>query len=307
VHTEIEEMKNQTTKEEKELKKSVNPCKTGKVKKVLSVMVVILVIATLLNGCKPTGSKDSIETLTLTGSTTVLPIAQNAAEAFMDIHPNARISVRGNGSGVGISALIDGTTDIANASRPIKTNEMEQAHEKKVNPVETVIAIDGIAIIVHSSNSIKGISLEQLKAIYTGEISDWQELGGKSGPIVVVSRDVSSGTFEIFKKLVLGGEKTREDALMLASNSAVTTAVANTPGAIGYIGLGYLTKDVTALEVNGVCPSKETITAGEYKLARSLYMYTNGAPEGIEKEFIDFILSPQGQKIVEEQGFVSIK
>ncbi len=307
MHTEIEEIKNQTTKEEKELKKSANPYKIGKVKKVLSVMVIILVIATLLNGCKPAGSKDSIETLTLTGSTTVLPIAQKAAEAFMDINPNARISVRGGGSGVGISALIDDTTDIANASRPIKTKEIEQAHGKEVNPVETVIAIDGIAIIVHSSNSIKGISLKQIKAIYTGEISDWQELGEKSRPIVIISRDVSSGTFEVFKKLVLGGEKTREDALMLASNSAVTTAVTNTPGAIGYIGLGYLTKDVTALEINGIYPSKETIIAGEYKLTRSLYMYTNGDPEGIGKEFIDFILSPQGQKIVEEQGFVSIK
>lgn len=300
-------MKSQTTKEEKELKKSVNPWKTGKVKKVLSVMVLILVITTLLNGCKPAGSKDSIKTLTLTGSTTVLPIAQKTAETFMDINPNARISVRGGGSGVGISALIDGTTNIANASRPIKTEEIEQAHGKEVNPVETVIAMDGIAIIVHSSNSIKGISLEQIKAIYTGAISDWQELGEKSGSIVVVSRDVSSGTFETFKKLVLGGEKTRADALMLASNSAVATTVANTPGAIGYIGLGYLAEGITALEVNGVYPSKETITAGEYKLTRSLYMYTNGDPEGVEKEFIDFILSPQGQKIVEEQGFVSIK
>ncbi len=289
------------------MKKSASHSKAGRVKKVLGVVAVIFVIAALLSGCKPTEAKKNIESLTLTGSTTVLPIVQKAAETFMDINPNARISVRGGGSGVGISALIDGTTDIANASRAIKAEEIEQAHGKGVSPVETAIAMDGIAIIVHSSNSIKGISLEQIKAIYTGEISDWQEIGGKSGPIIIVSRDVSSGTFDTFKKLVLSGEKTRADALMLASNNAVTTTVANTPGAIGYVGLGYLIGDVAALEVNGVYPSQKTIIDGEYKLARYLYMYTNGDPQGVGKEFIDFILSPQGQKIVEEQGFIPIR
>ena len=247
------------------------------------------------------------KTLTLTGSTTVLPIAQLCAEKFMEQHPDVDISVRGGGSGVGIAALIDGTCDIAMASRPMKTKELKSARSKGINPVATVIARDGIAIIVHPSNPLSEITMAQLRDIYTGKISNWKDVGGKSGRIVVISRDVASGTFEVFKKLVLKGAKTRADALMLASNKAVATTVEKTPGAIGYVGLGYVSSKVKALTVDGVKPTKKAVASGEYKLSRPLYFYTDGKPKGLAKEFIDFVLSPEGQKIVEEAGFVPVK
>jgi len=246
-------------------------------------------------------------TLVLTGSTTVLPIAQLCAEKFMDQHPDVNISVRGGGSGVGIAALIDGTCDIAMASRPMKTKELKSARGKGINPLATVIAKDGIAIIVHPSNPLSEITLAQLKDIYTGKISNWKDVGGKPGKIVVISRDVASGTFEVFKKIVLKGAKTRADALMLASNKAVATTVEKTPGAIGYVGLGYISSKVKALAVDGVEPTKETVVSGKYKLARPLYLYTYGKPTGLAKEFIDFVLSPEGQKIVDKIGFVPVK
>ena len=267
----------------------------------------ILLITTQAFAFQWPWAKKKTNTLTITGSTTVLPIAQKVAETFMDIHPKVNISVRGGGSGVGIAALIDGTCDIADASRPMKTKELKTAREKGINPVETVIAKDGIAIVVHPDNPIKELSLEQLKKIYTGKISNWRDVGGESGAIVVVSRDVASGTFEVFKKLVLKGDKNRDDALMLASNKAVATTVSQTPGSIGYIGLGYLSADVKALIIDNVLPSNKTVVSGEYKLARPLFMYTNGEPKGLVKKLIDFILSPQGQNIVSDIGFVPIK
>lgn len=255
----------------------------------------------------PSLARKKKNTLTLTGSTTVLPIAQMVAEVFMELHPEVNVSVRGGGSGVGIAALIDQTADIANASRPIKTKEIVICRSKGIDPVGNIIAKDGIAIIVHPSNPIKELSIAQLKAIYSGEISKWSEVGGPAKPIVVISRDVASGTFEVFKKLVLEGGKTREDALMLASNKAVATTVKNTPYGIGYVGLGYLSSDVKALNIEGVIPTHKTVASGEYKIARPLFMYTNGKPKGLAKEFIDFILSEEGQKIVEEVGFVPVK
>ena len=244
--------------------------------------------------------------LTLQGSTTVLPIAQASAEAYMEKHPDADIMVRGGGSGTGIAALIDGATDIANSSRPMKTKEMKQAREKGVNPVGTVIALDGIAVIVHRSNPINEISLEDLKKIYTGNTSNWSSLGAK-GKIVVVSRDAASGTFEVFNEKVLTGAKLTESALMQASNLEIARTVEQTPGGIGYVGLGYISDKVKVLKVNGVTPSEQTVRNGSYPLARPLYMYTNGAPKGLAKSFIDFILSNEGQKIVRDNGFVPVK
>jgi len=244
--------------------------------------------------------------LTLQGSTTILPIAQAAAEAYMEKHPDADIMVRGGGSGTGIAALIDGATDIANSSRPMKTKEMKQAREKGVNPVGTVIALDGIAVIVHKSNPINDITIDDLKKIYTGKMTNWSNLGGK-GKIVVVSRDAASGTFEVFNEKVLTGAKLTESALMQASNLEVARTVEQTPGGIGYVGLGYISDKVKVLKVNGVTPSEQTVRNGSYPLARPLYMYTNGAPKGLAKSFIDFILSNEGQKIVRDNGFVPVK
>lgn len=247
------------------------------------------------------------ERITVKGSTTVLPIAQIAAEVYMDRNADVNISIQGGGSGVGIAALVDGTTDIANASRKIKPKEIKRAAEKGVQVHETVVAMDGMAVILHPSNKVSELTREQIKAIYTGKVSNWKELGGMDKKIVVISRDSSSGTFEAFEKLALNKERVRPDALTTASNQGVGQTVSQTPGAIGYIGLGYLTGKVKPIPVDGVECSKATIVDGSYPLARPLHMYTPGEPQGRVKDFLDFILSAEGQKLVEEQGFVGLK
>jgi len=247
------------------------------------------------------------ETVTIKGSTTVLPIAQAAAEAFMEENPGESISVQGGGSGVGIASLIDGTCDIADASRPIKDEELDKAISRGIDPQADVIAMDGIAVIVHPSNSIEAFTKKEIRAIYTGRVSDWSQVGGSSGKIVVISRDSASGTFEAFNELALDKAKVRPDALLQASNQAVATTVAKTPGAIGYVGLGYVSDRVKAVTVDGIIPSKETILSGEYALSRPLFMYTNGKPKGAVKKFIDFVLSDKGQLLVEENGYVALK
>ncbi|MDD3539544.1 MAG: phosphate ABC transporter substrate-binding protein [Atribacterota bacterium] len=249
----------------------------------------------------------SEQVIVVKGSTTVLPIAQPCAEVFMDQNPDIDISIQGGGSGVGITSLIDGTCDIGNSSRPVKEEEVAKAKEKGVELFANIIAKDAIAVIVHTSNKIDGLTLEQIKAIFTGEISNWSPVGGEDQVIVVVSRDSASGTFEAFNELALHKEKLRPDALMQASNAAVATTVANTPGAIGYVGLGYVTSQVKAIKVNDIIPSKETVNDNSYPLARPLFMYTNGEPDGIVKDFIDFVLSAEGQKLVEENGFIRVK
>jgi phosphate transport system substrate-binding protein len=237
----------------------------------------------------------------------VLPIAQMTAEVFMEQHPDVKISVQGGGSGIGIAAIIDGTCDIGDASRSMKEQELSNAVSKGVNPKANFVAMDGIAVIVHPSNKVVGLSKQQLKDIYIGKISDWSAVGGESQKIVVVSRDSASGTFESFGEMALDKEKVRPDALMQASNQAIASTVAKTPGAIGYVGLGYLSSQVKAVTFDGVTPSNATVLSNKYKLGRPLFMYTNGSPQGAVKDFLDFVLSAEGQKLVEEAGFVSLK
>jgi len=245
--------------------------------------------------------------ITCTGSTTVLPLAQATAEAFMDAHPEINISIRGGGSGVGVAALQNGTTDICNSSRPLKSKEISAAKAKGINPVAYVIANDAISIIVHKDNPLKEITIQQLKDIYTGKIKNWKELGGPNLSIVVISRDVASGTFEVFSEKVLAGAKVIGSAQLLASNNAVISAVNNTPGAIGYVGLGYVNDSAKLLSVNKITPFPKTVKNGIYPLSRKLYMYTNGKAQGVVANYIGFIQSDIGQKIVEEQGFINIK
>ncbi|MCD6280573.1 MAG: phosphate ABC transporter substrate-binding protein [Deltaproteobacteria bacterium] len=246
-------------------------------------------------------------TITIKGSTTVLPIAQATAEVFMDRHPEVNISVQGGGSGFGIASLIDGSTDIADASRPMKEKEIIKARSKGVYPHEIIVAKDGIAIIVHPSNPVDNLTSDQILDIYSGKISDWSSLGGKNMKIVVVSRDTSSGTYEAFEELALKGERVRPDALTTASNQQVAMTVANTPGAIGYIGLGYLSSRLKAVKVNGIPCTADTVISGKYPLSRPLFMYTNGKPKGIIKDYIGFVLSEEGQRLVREQGYVGIR
>lgn len=276
--------------------------------KVYSLKTVCFAVAIFLFTCATSVPVFAAGTdITIKGSTTVLPIAQVAAEEFMEANPDINISVQGGGSGVGIASLLEGTTDIADASRKIKSKELDKAKAAGINPYENIVAMDGIAVVVHPSNAIKELSKDQIKAIYTGKISDWSELGVKGGKIIVISRDSSSGTFETFENLALDKDKVRPDALTTASNQAVAQTVAQTPGAIGYIGIGYLSGKVKDITVDGVKCTKENVVKGRYPLSRPLFMYTNGAPAGNVKKFLDFIFSDRGQTIVEEEGFVGLK
>jgi len=245
--------------------------------------------------------------ITMAGSTTVLPISQKTAEVFMDKNPGISITVRGGGSGVGVASIIDSTVDIGQSSRPVKDKEIKTALEKGVNIKANVVALDGIAVIVHPSNKVSALTKQQVKDIYTGKISNWSQLGGSNAKIVVTSRDSSSGTFEAFNSMALDKSRVRPDALMQASNQAVATTVAQTPGAIGYIGMGYLSGSVKGVSFEGVKPSKATVLSQEYKLARPLFMYTNGEPKGAVKKYLDFVTGVEGQKLVESLGFVGLK
>jgi phosphate transport system substrate-binding protein len=245
--------------------------------------------------------------ITIKGSTTVLPVAQAAAEVFMEKNPGVKISVQGGGSGVGIASLLDKTTDIADSSRKIKPEEIDKARASGVNPNEIAIALDGIAVIIHPTNSVKALTKAQIKDIYTGKVTNWSEVGGKDAKIVAVSRDTSSGTFEAFELLALNKEKVRPDALTTASNQAVAQTVAQTPNAIGYVGHGFLSPKVKAVTVDKIECTKQTIQSDKYPLSRYLYVYTDGKPAGNVQKFIDFLLSAEGQKLVVEEGFVEIK
>lgn len=244
--------------------------------------------------------------IVIKGSTTLLPIAQMAAEAYMKRHPEVNISVSGGGSGNGIKALIDGNTHIANSSRFIKDVETKLAQEKGILPVPHRVAVDCIVPVVHPSNNLGDITLEQLKDIYTGKIQNWKFLGGPDKTIAIISRDTSSGTYEVWQEKVLCQEKVTPRALLQASNGAVAQAVAHNKYAIGYIGIGYLNPQVKALTVNGVKATVDTARSGAYPISRPLFMFTNGWPEGEILNFLNFVLSPEGQKIVEQEGFVGL-
>jgi phosphate transport system substrate-binding protein len=249
-----------------------------------------------------------------TGSTTVLPIAEKWQDAFDDMHPGVKMSVAGGGSGNGIKDLIDGQCDIANASRKIKDKEIQAANDKGVNPVEHIVAYDGIAVVVHPSNPVSELSIQQVADMYTGKITNWSQVGGPSMDVVLIARDTASGTYGSFKELVI--EEIYEDGdyadttVNQASNDAVRGAVADTEGGIGYVGLGFLDSSVKAVGISHdgapVMPSPETVKDGTYPVSRSLNMYTNGEPTDVVKEYLDWGKGPEGQKLVEEAGYVAI-
>lgn len=251
------------------------------------------------------------EEITIRGSTTVLPIGARWAEAFMEINPQIAVSVFGGGSGVGISALIEGTTDIAMASRFMRMREFEMAVANGVMPIAHEVAVDGLSIVVHPDNPLTEITIEQVAAIYLGEITNWKELGGADMRIVVFSRDTASGTYGYFVDEVLDDGLMRPDVLYKVSNAAIAGAIARTPGGIGYVGIGFMSEAIVALAVaregdEFVYPSLETVADGSYPLSRSLFLFTDGWPKGIIASFIRFIQSPAGQQLVMEEGFSPI-
>lgn len=270
------------------------------IKKALSLLAAL----GLLAGAGPAAAAT---TVVIKGSTTVLPIAQATAEAYMKLHPDVNISISGGGSGDGVKALIDGSCDGATSSRDLKSEEKTLAASKGVKPVTHTVAIDAIVPIVHPKNPVKNLTIEQLSLIYQGKITNWKEVGGSDLQIVAVSRDTSSGTYETWEKLVLHGAKVTPRAQLQASNGAIVQTVSKNKYAIGYIGLGYLNKSVKGVSVNGVVASAASAASGQYPLSRPLFLFTNGEPAGETAKYIAFILGSQGQKIVAREGFVPVK
>jgi len=260
----------------------------------------------LLMLCFTAGVAVAAESIVIKGSTTVLPIAQGTLEAYMKANPGVQMSLSGGGSGEGVKALIDKTTDIANSSREIKKEEIALAETKGVKPVAHVVAFDAIIPVVHPKNKVSNLSIDQLSQIYQGKITNWKEVGGEDLKIVVISRDSSSGTFESWDHFVMKKAKVTPKAQMLASNGALVTAVAKNRYAIAYLGIGYVNKSVKPLQVNGITASIQTAMSKEYPFSRELYMYTNGEPTGDVAKYIKFVKSAEGQKIVAKEGFVPL-
>lgn len=252
------------------------------------------------------------------GSDTIVNLALAWAEKYQAEHPEVRISVTGGGSGTGIAALLNKTVDIANASRKIKEEEINEAKANGVNPVEHIIARDAIAVIVNPENPVRQLTLKQISDIYSGKISNWSEVGGENRPIVRLSRETNSGTHVYFLETVLrlGNSKDKTlfsmDTLLLPSSEGIIAEVRQNPNAIGYDGLGYVPKDLKMIaiaEQEGgayVLPSIPTVNDKTYAIARDLYMYTDGEPTGVIKEYLDWILSPEAQDIVAQLGFVPV-
>ena len=284
----------------------------------------LLLLVFILAACTPAADSPSTDQPAATayienkGSDTIVNLALAWAEQYQSLHPEVRISVTGGGSGTGIAALINGTVDIANASRQIKEEELSEARDNGADPVEFVVARDAIAVIVNPENPVNQLTLQQISDIYSGKINNWLEVGGEDRPIVRLSRETNSGTHVYFLEVVLrlGQENNKTlfavNTLLLPSSEGIIAEVSDNPNAIGYDGLGYVTTEVkmiaVAREDGGpyVLPSAETVNDGEYAIARDLYMYTASEPTGAVKQYLDWIMSPEAQEIVTDLGFVPV-
>jgi phosphate transport system substrate-binding protein len=266
----------------------------------------VLIIAVLAAGCTQQPGDGQKNTLKVTGSTTVLPVAQAAADAYGKDHASVDIQVTGGGSSVGVQAIGEGTADIGMSSRDLKAEEKTRYPDLVI----TTIASDGIGVIVHPGNTVSGLTIAQVREIYAGNTTNWKEVGGPDQVIVVVGRDSASGTREFFFETVMKKQNFTSTQLEKNSNGAVKQTITQTPGAIGYVGLGYIDSEIKAVPiiVNGepVMPSIANILSKKYPISRPLLMITQGAPKGLAKDYIDSILSPAGQKIIADEGFVPI-
>ncbi len=272
-------------------------------KRIISLLTIAVVAVSMFGANAAEKGKVSIK-----GSTTVLPITMKAIESFRVVKPEISISVEGSGSGNGIKALLDGTCDIANSSREMKKEEQEKAKVAGLKVKEIVVSYDMIVPIVNPTNKVKNMTLEQLKGIYDGSITNWKQVGGDDMNIVVVSRDSSSGTFEYWNEVVMKKTDVRKDALMQASSGAVINTVANNKKAIGYDGFGYVDKSVKGLDVNGIQANLKNGKSGKYPISRKLYMYVNEKNYSAEsKAFVSYLLSKDGQKKVSEAGFIPLR
>jgi len=246
--------------------------------------------------------------IVIDGSTTVGPIAKAFAEYYMSLNPDVNVTVSESGSGNGAKSLINGVCDVADMSRFMKDKEYAASVEKGIMPVAHVVALDGLVIAVHPANPVAGLTVEQIRDIYLGKISNWKELGGPDKGIVVISRDTNSGTYETFNKLVMKKAKIAEGTEYVGSNGQARQRVMSTPAAIGYLGLGFVDDTVKPLKVNGVNASMRSIASGEYPIARPLYMFTDGYPKlgSHLHRFVTLYLTENGQEIVEAIGFIPL-
>jgi phosphate transport system substrate-binding protein len=276
-----------------------------------------LILALAFAGCSRKG-KDSPSVLQIKGSDTMVNLTQAWAEEYMKRNPGSSIAVTGGGSGTGISSLISNTCDIAQVSREMKDAEIQLARGKGIEPKKIVVALDGLAVVVHPSNPIASLTLDQLADIYTGKVTNWAQLGGTDAKIVLLSREVNSGTHVYFKEHVLRhGDAANKaefspEALLLPSSQAIADEATQNPNAIGYYGMGYISQKVKVVHVAksatdpAVAPSIESVQSGAYPISRPLIMYTKGEATGLGKSFIDFVESKEGQDIVRRLDFVPI-
>lgn len=284
------------------------------------ILFLLLICLTLfVSACAPApGTNGAGAYIENKGSDTIVNLALAWAEQYQSTHPEIRISVTGGGSGTGIAALINGTVGIANASRKISADELMQAEAKGIKSVEHIIARDAIAVIVNRNNPVSQLTLQQISDIYSGLINNWQQIGGENRPIVRLSRETNSGTHVYFLETVLrlGDKKSKTlfsmDTLLLPSSEGIINELRDNPNAIGYDGLGYVPKDLKMIAIakkDGeayVLPMIETVNDKTYAIARDLYMYTAGEATGAEKDYLDWIIAAEAQKIVADLGFVPI-
>jgi phosphate transport system substrate-binding protein len=283
----------------------------------------LLFLILFISGCisPAEGSQNAaaeIYTIQNKGSDTLVNLALAWAERYQQIRPEVRLAVSGGGSGTGIAAILNGTVDIANASRQISVEELRAAEEQDIEPVEFIVSKDAIAVVVHLQNPVDQLTIQQISDIYSGAIKNWSEVGGEDRPIVRLSRETNSGTHVYFLEEVLrkGNPDDRtlfsQDTLLLPSSEGITAEVKDNPNAIGYEGLGYITPDMKVLAIARsasepyVMPSLETVNDESYPIARDLYMYTPGEPTGVVAEYMEWILSAEAQQIVIDLGFVPV-
>jgi phosphate transport system substrate-binding protein len=285
------------------------------------VACILLVLCVPLVACRPAKQAAGAPGVAIqnVGSDTIVNLALAWAEAYQAEHPDVRIAVTGGGTGTGIAGLINGTVDVANASRSMKAEEIQAAQDNGITPVEHVVARDAIAIVVHPSNPVDDLTLQQLSDVFSGRIARWSEVGGEDRPIVLLSRESNSGTHVYFLEQVvrLGDKNARTlfspDTLLMSSSEGISAEVRQNPNAIGYDGLGYVTADQKVIAVAAqpggpfVLPTIETVNSGAYPIARDLYMYTAGEPQGTIAGYLAWILSPEGQAIVGQLGFVPLQ
>jgi len=264
-----------------------------------------------LSGCGDSGTQ--VNNITVKGSDTMVILGQRWAEIYMSRSPGVTIQVTGGGSGTGIAALINGGTDIGEASRPMKDKEKQQVRARHGKEVKEIpVAMDGVAVYVHDSSPVQFLTQSQLKDIYTGRLTNWKEVGGEDGKIVAYSRENNSGTYVFFKEHVLQNEDFARDVQTLPGTAAVVNAVSKDERSIGYGGIAY-SSGVKAVPIRpdpsspAVQPSLQTVQSGEYPLSRNLFFYTVGEPEGQVKAFIDWVLGPEGQKVCESVGYYPLK